>query len=452
MIKFEYTPHDKQKEIHMSCADSSTNFWTIVCAGRQGGKSKCAKYQAILWALQNEGANVWYICPSEGQAKKVFREIYVECQVMGLIKSKIQSKGDIHIQFNNDSKIEFKSAASEDSLRGSSVTHLILDECAFIKQSTIEEVILPTMGVTGKKILCISTPKGKNYFYELFMRGLSGEDKFKDDYKSFKFSSKDNPKASIKLIESFRASLPSGVFQQEFEAEFVDSAAVFPFVYDCATMTAIRQAQPGQRYYMAADIALAAKGDYTVITIIDNLGRMVYMDRFRGLEAPELQGRIIHTYNLFKPLETWIEENNQGLPIIHNLKGKVPNLKGFRTTPDSKSQIINNLIAAFSSKEIQVLNDEIVKSELNAYIFKFTPSGHIKYEAASGFHDDIVMSLAICWEAYNSKRRGGGYHIYGGDNKPGEMKDKQASRLGTYLKSLDNNNLNEGGEYIFVRS
>lgn len=428
-IQFEYTPHEKQREIHNSCSLNSPNTWTVVCAGRQAGKSKCAKYQAILWALSSEKQNVWYVTPTESQAKLVFREILIECLAKGLVKSKIQSKGDIQIQFINDSKIEFKSAGAEESLRGNSVNYLILDECAFIKRETIEEIILPTMGVTGRKILVISTPKGKNYFFELFMRAKSENEDFTKDYQSFKFSSKDNPKANLKLLAQFKASIPEAVYRQEFEAEFVDSAGVFINVNELACLERILQPVKGHRYYMAADIALAAKGDYTVITIINNKGELVYMDRFRGVEAPELRQRIVKTYNLFKPITTTIESNNQGMPIIQDLKRILPNLQEFYTTNDTKSEIINQLIAAFSLKEIRVLNDEDVKSELEAFVFKFSATGKIRFEASSGFHDDIVMSLAMCWHTYCKAVKTGGYNIYSNN----VVEDSYVSKVNKYI-------------------
>jgi hypothetical protein len=66
-----------------------------------------------------------------------------------VIKSYKTSKGDGEITFHNGSTILFRSAASEDSLRGESVHYLILDEAAFMKRSTVEEILLPMLSVTG---------------------------------------------------------------------------------------------------------------------------------------------------------------------------------------------------------------------------------------------------------------------------------------------------------------
>ncbi len=382
-----------------------------------------------MWALQSTKVTVWYVCPSEGQAKKVYREIFNELAQKNLVKYKIASKGDIYIQLPNDSKIEFKSAASEDTLRGSSVNYLVLDECSFIKRSTIEEIVLPTMAVSGRKILAISTPKGKNFFYELWLRAFNTDEKVSKDYKSFKFSSKDNPKAVLSLIEQFKLSLPDAIYRQEFEADWVDSEAVFQNIKELAVIQPLQNHNRNDRYYMGIDIALAATGDYTVITILNHHGDMVYMDRFRGVEAPALCERILQAYAKFSPVKTIIEQNNQGLPIIQYLEPKIKNMEGFYTTNESKSLIINQLIAAFSHKEIRVLNDDVLKAELEAFIFKFSPTGKIRFEAASGFNDDCVMSLAFAWHNYVLNKRDGGYVIYDIDKHKKINKDDEPNEF-----------------------
>ncbi len=441
-IRFSYEPHQKQKEVHMACSPTASNFYTIVCAGRQSGKSKLAKYQSIQWALSEPNLTVWYVLPSEGQAKKVFRGFYEELYKMGLVKTKIASKGDIYIQLINGSKIEFKTSGTDNNLRGSDVNYMVLDEAAFINKETIQLAILPTMTAVGRKILIVSTPKGKNYFYELWMNAFNKDESISKDFKSFQFTSKDNTKAPAKmleLVESFRRTLPSAIFRQEFLAEWVDSEAVFNHINELARILPIKQPNPKDRYYMGIDLALSTTGDYTVITLINNKGEMVYMDRFRGVEAPEVCKRIENVHNLFMPVKTIIESNNQGLPLMQYLQGKIRNMEGFYTTNESKSLIINELIAAFSSKEIAVLNDDILKKELEAFIFKFSQTGKIRFEAASGFNDDCVMSLAFAWHNYFQNRVSGGYKVYTNETFRGSK--------GT--KGFDPDNDDESKEIIF---
>lgn len=422
-IKLDYTPHTYQQKVHLACTKKSTNFWTIVCAGRQSGKSHLALFQTIKWAYENPNILIWYVTPSESQSKNVWSKMVDVLFPLGVIAKKLNSKGNIVIELVNKTKIEFKSAAAEDTLRGSGVHYLILDECAFIKQSTIEEIILPTMGVQGKKILVCSTPKGKNYFYELWLKGQGDN----EDYKSFKFTSLDNPSANVKLIESFKLNMPKEVFEQEFLAEWTDGAAVFNYVSELATLSPIDGPRHGEVYYMGVDIALV--NDYTVITVLNNQGHMVYVDRFKGLDAPEVEKRLEKAYSLFRPYKVAIEANNQGSPIISHLTFPV---ESFYTTEESKPEIINQLIAAFSGKEIRVLDNEDLVTELKAFVFSFSKTGKIRFKAAGGFHDDMVMSLAIAWNLYAKNKRNGHYAIYTETVAP----KKSKSNIGMYLGNI----------------
>ncbi len=108
-----------------------------------------------------------------------------------------------------------------------------------------------------------------------------------------------------------------------------------------------------------------------------------------------------------------IEENNQGLPIIQDLKQThgVKNIVGFKTTATSKPEIINNLINAFASKKLKLPKCDIYKSELEVFTMIMTPTGKPKFEAPAPFHDDIPMSLAITWECINKFRYTGSYNF-----------------------------------------
>ena len=167
----------------------------------------------------------------------------------------------------------------------------------------------------------------------------------------------------------------------------------------------------GYAYWMGIDIAL--KDDYTVITVIDNNDNVVWYDRFNHVTAPQLKERIISAVRLWNPKKIMIEENNQGLPIIDDLRHvhKITNIVGFKTTSTSKQTIVNNLINAFSSKKIRVPKDDIYKSELETFTMTISPTGQPKFAASNGFHDDIPMSLSIAWECVNKYKYNGTYNF-----------------------------------------
>ena len=394
-----YSPYQKQKEVHKVCADKST-FFITVNSGRQSGKSLLAMNQALMWSLSKKNMIVYWISPTSGQASKVYKQLLKAILGTPVVESYKGTMGDTEIIFKNGSTIKLRSAAQEDSLRGESIDYLILDESAFIKESTFQEILLPMLNVRGKKCLSLSTPKGKNFFYTQFMKGRGNNPK----YVSFKFTSADNPHSNLEIIAMAKASLPKDLFDQEYLAEFVDSAAVFKNVNELATMKLITEPKPGDKYWAGIDIAL--KGDYTVITIMNQDYEVVYYERFNNVTAPILKERLVKTINLFKPEKTMIELNNQGLPIYDDLKDlhKIKNIIGFNTTSSSKPEIINNLINAFGESKLRIPDDEVYKDEIKIFTMTLSKIGRAQYSAPSGFNDDIPMSLAITWECINKYR------------------------------------------------
>jgi len=63
--------------------------------------------------------------------------------------------------------------------------------------------------------LFIGTPKGYNHFYDMFYKEIDD-----DDYKSFKFTSYDNPHIPSEEIDKAREEMDDDTFQQEYMANF----------------------------------------------------------------------------------------------------------------------------------------------------------------------------------------------------------------------------------------
>lgn len=395
-----YTPHKAQRLVHASCLDESYLFTTAIC-GRQVGKTELGMNQAIQWAVNNASSNVMWVSPTEAQARKVYDNLLKTYRDAPFVASYKGSAQDIEIRFTNMSVIKFKSAKSEDNLRGETVNYMILDEAAFIKELTWTEILKPMLNVGGRKCLIISTPKGKNWLHKHYLRGMNGT----KGYKSFHFTYRDNPYSNIEMIEADRENIPNLVFQQEYEGKFVDGASIIENIPELCNLKMQLVPHQGEKYYCGIDLALEL--DYTVVTILNDEGNLIYFDRFkRGPKslgkdtvrnAPEMKERIVKILNLWKPENTLIETNHMGNVIIDDLKHvyKMKKINGFTTSPSSKKEIITSLINAFASKTIHCVDDERLKSELETFEMSMTPGGNIKFAASEGFHDDIVMSLAI---------------------------------------------------------
>ena len=395
-IKLDYKPHKKQRLIHNACSASSAYKYITVVAGRQSGKTRAASMQLIKWAFQKKGQVIWVVSPSSSQATKFYKGILNPLEAAGLVKSATASKGDIKMVLINDTIIEFKSILAKDTLRGQTLDYLILDEAAFMDEETIDEVLLPMiLTKPNAKVLITTTPKGKNFVYKWFSRGLGDNPK----YKSIRFTSKDNPLADLDAIKGWRTSMPTKRFEQEILAEFVDSATVFENINECIHVPSGKTASN----YAGIDVGM--KNDYTVVTVLDDNGYMVAMDRFTNVDVTTLVNRVVKFLSQFEMKKIYIEANNQGLPVFNLLQQHLFNkIEPFNTTAVSKPLIINNLIAAFSTKEIKIIDNDVLKNELESFEEKYSSTGKVQFSAPSGMNDDCPMSLAIAWECYNKNK------------------------------------------------
>ena len=390
-----YTPYDKQKEVHASCADESYLF-TIVNASRQTGKTMLAQNQVIRWGLEKKNAVIMWVSPTNSQTVKVYKNIIKAIGDAPFVSTYKQTQGDTEIVFTNGTIIKFKSAAAEDNLRGESVNYMVLDEAAFVKENTFLEILLPMLNVAGRKCLIISTPKGRsNWFHKYYIKGKNGTKGFK----SFHFNCHTNPYANAELVEIAKANMPDLIFRQEYLAEFVEGAAIIPNIEELCTAQMQLYPEKGKKYYAGVDLAL--KNDYTVFTVVDNDGNLVYYDRFNHVSAPELKERLVKNIKVWNPENTLLETNNMGAVIFDDLKllYGIKKLQGWNTSQTSKNDIITKLLSQFSNKSITLPDDDILKSELEVFEMNITPSGKVKFEASSGFNDDIIMSLAIAQQA-----------------------------------------------------
>jgi hypothetical protein len=205
----------------------------------------------------------------------------------------------------------------------------------------------------------------------------------------------------VEEVERARMELPANDFLQEYEAEFIEGAgSVFRGVRDClypCTFTSFPfQAEPhNQDHVYQGGVDLARLTDFTVETIVDRAQekfKVVYIDRFNEIDWKIQKPRLLLGSEKYKNPVMNTEVNNIGDTIIGDLSG---NFVPFKTTSDSKYEIINNLAILIEQKKIMIPNIPLLVAELEAYSYEVLSSGRIKYSAPVGYHDDCVMSLAL---------------------------------------------------------
>jgi hypothetical protein len=274
---------------------------------------------------------------------------------------------------------------------------MVIDESAFIREEAINEAVLPTLTALGKKCLMISTPKSKNWFYHYFLRGNTPN----DVYISFKGVSRDNPYVNRDFLIEQQKSLPKDIYEQEYNAEFTDAGQdVFTGIDDVCIINTWNGPRKGTRYYVGIDFGLA--NDYSVLTVIDEHGRVSRVERTNGSSYSEIAGTFSDIIRQFSIAGGYAEINGVGRPVFEMLHTKERKLKPFVTTNDTKNTGIRKLIYDIQQQLVELPSKELVPHlfhELSAYTYKINPSGLISFGAPSGIHDDCVMSLMLANQA-----------------------------------------------------
>jgi hypothetical protein len=125
----------------------------------------------------------------------------------------------------------------------------------------------------------------------------------------------------------------------------------------------------------------------------------VYMDRFNQIDYTFQVQRLNALAEKFRPYAVIAEQNSVGIPVIEQLIELGLPVSPFNTTNATKKAAIEGLSLAFERGRIQIVNDPVATSELQAYEAERLPSGLFRYNAPEGMHDDTVMALAIGWTA-----------------------------------------------------
>jgi phage terminase large subunit-like protein len=192
----------------------------VVAAGRRCGKSRLSAVTLLIEALNcPEGSAVMYIAPTLGQARTIIWDLLHD---LGRPVIKSSHINNLEITLVNGRKILVRGADNPDSLRGVSLVYVVLDECAFIKQEIWEKVIRASLSDKKGRALFISTPSGRNWFYDTYKLGQEGTD---EEWKSWHFTTQDNETIDPKEVEAAKRTLSSFAFKQEYLSSFDNAGA-----------------------------------------------------------------------------------------------------------------------------------------------------------------------------------------------------------------------------------
>lgn len=209
-------------------AESGARF-RVLASGRRFGKTYLAIYE-LLFRAARVNQTVWYVAPSYRQAKQISWKMLKEAISALQWKAKYNESDLSCYLVSSGSTIALRGADNYDSLRGVGINLLIIDEAADVKKEAWTEVLRPTLSDTGGKAFFIGTPKGRNWFYDLYMRGKEGV----DGWESWQFTTLEGGNVPPDEVESAKGDLDDLTFAQEYLASFVnfEGRVYYPFTYE----------------------------------------------------------------------------------------------------------------------------------------------------------------------------------------------------------------------------
>jgi len=218
----EFTPYKYQENFLMACAENKrvTALWP-----RQSGKSSTVAVLCLYKALTTKEFSIIIVAPTQSQSSELYAKIRKLAESSEYVRGYIKSATQTEITLKNHSRILALPTGPEGvTIRGYTADLIIIEEAGYIKDSIVNEVIIPMIAAKPHgQIIKIGTPKGKNHFY------LSCYGK-ETNYKLFHITWRDVVKEgqySKEFINEQRSNLSNIEFQTEYEAQFIEDTDAY---------------------------------------------------------------------------------------------------------------------------------------------------------------------------------------------------------------------------------
>ena len=375
-----FTPYDAQQAF-IDKFVTTEDLFGILVAPRGSGKTLAAINFALYWALQKKNQKLGWCSPTFSQAKSVLDQIVKAAPDLIVSSNRMEAV----VTLINGSSIKFLSSDSADNIRGFRFTHLILDEAAYIKESVISTILLPTLNPNGIKCLLVSTPAGKNHFFSWYM---------KEDVISHRITLEECPYISKTLLDEAKSSLPADIYAQEYLASFVDSANdVFKSIEKVAFVGEYRR---GGDVYVGIDTGLS--DDASVMTLISPIGRVMNVVSISQTDINTAATLFLKELQGYNVVGGYIETNGIGRAMYDLVQPKHRRIQRFDTNQNNKTELVRKLIADIETMTIELPSADLcpqLHSEFATYTYKLSPTGKLSFGHSSGAHDDYIDSLML---------------------------------------------------------
>ena len=163
---------------------------------------------------------IWYVAPTFKMAKEIcWSDLKQFLSKHNWVEDINETTLTIRIRKTN-SIISLKGAENFDSLRGTGLNFLVLDEFADIDKRSWFEVLRASCSDKEARVLFTGTPRGYgNWSYELYQKGKQDV-----EWESFQYTTLQGGMVSKQELEQAKQDVDIRTFRQEFEGTFENYA------------------------------------------------------------------------------------------------------------------------------------------------------------------------------------------------------------------------------------
>ena len=402
------------------------NRFVIVLSCRQSGKSISVVIYLLWYAIFHPEMTIAILANKGSTAREILSRLKLAFENTPHFLQpgiKVWNKGSV--EFANNSKI-FASATSADAVRGQSCNLIMLDELAFVEGDAKFYTSTYPVITSGTKsqVLITSTANGVG---NLFHRLWSGAIKNENEFKPIRVDWWDVPGRDEEWKIQTIANTSKLQFDQEFGNSFHLTGSTLisgEYLYKLKDKEPSRTEQNGslriyeeamkdKKYIMAVDVAEGKREDYSTFTIFDvtpntedpskTIFRQVAVYQDNTI-SPYLYPHIVEKYaKIYNDAYIILENNTIGIVVGKVLFDDLE-YENIYLESSVKSDAIgvnmNKKIKKLGCLNLQNLIEnktprlEIVDSNTISEFATFI-SKRNSYEAASGYHDDLVMNFVL---------------------------------------------------------
>lgn len=374
----------------------------VLCAGRRWGKTKVGAARALRECRTKPGSVVWWVAPIYRNVKRGYQEVLAQLPDGVLThapppENAFDAGRAVILKFKNGSRMEFYSADRPEGMLGGSSDFVILDEAATMNESVWFQIIQPTLADRQGGALMISTPRGKNWYYRLW---VNGQDELQPDFRSWRFPSFTNPTIPETEWERQKEILPAAIYEQEVLADFI-SASASVFRYDDSAVKPITKPLG----HVTLGIDLAKYNDFTVLCGVRNSDRTIcYHDRFNSVSWPEQRRRIQRAIEKIEEtaesVTVLLDSTGLGDVVYDDLADEGLDAIPIKFTPSWKQQAVMLLAADLERGNAFICDKQVREFESYSYVINEN-TGRWKFEAGTGHDDEVSAMLMAHWGVVN---------------------------------------------------